>query len=438
MKTNHIFITVVAVFFLAITLVFLTFPRSTFSEMERRELASFPEYSHEKLASGNFTKEVSQWFSDSEPYRDIFMTLSMQLKGLIALQRSDEDAITIHADNTPTAQASAPVDPDLSGDGNMDEFNVTEGRDAKAKIASNGIIVVGNAPNARALMIYGGIGGGDGYAAAANKYKETFGSKVNVYCMVIPSSTEYYLPEKVKGKSKAMLTTIKNIHSKLRSDVKPVDVYTILGHHSSEPIFLRTDHHWAPLGAFYTAKKFADVAGVPFKDLGSYEKKVIHGFVGTMYGYSKDIAVKNSPEDFVFYKPKDVAYKTTYINYTIDENYNVTAESKPTSGELFYTYKDGSSLAYNTFMGGDAKITQVRTGTGNGRRLIIIKDSFGNALPGYLCYSFEEIHVIDSRYFTKNMKKYVADNKITDILFANNVFKAYSVKASHYTDFLKQ
>lgn len=160
MKTNHIFITVVAVFFLAITLVFLTFPRSTFSEMERRELASFPEYSHEKLASGNFTKEVSQWFSDSEPYRDIFMTLSMQLKGLIALQRSDEDAITIHADNTPTAQASTPVDPDLSGDGNMDEFYVTEGRDAKAKIASNGIIVVGNAPNARALMIYGGIGGG--------------------------------------------------------------------------------------------------------------------------------------------------------------------------------------------------------------------------------------------------------------------------------------
>lgn len=438
MKTNHIFITVVAVFFLAITFVFLTFPRSTFSEMERRELATFPEYSHEKLVGGDFTKEVSQWFSDSEPYRDILMTLSMQFKGLIALQRSDEDAITIHADNTQPTQTVEPVEPDNAGNGAMDEFNVTEGRDAKAKVASNGIIVVGNAPNARALMIYGGKGGGEGYARAANAYKEAFGSKVNVYCMVIPSSTEYYLPEKVKGKSVSMLSTIKNIHSKLRSDVKPVDVYTVLGRHASEPIFLRTDHHWAPLGAFYAAKKFADVAGVPFEELGSYEKKVIHGFVGTMYGYSKDIAVKNSPEDFVFYKPKGIDYKTTYINYTIDENYNVTGESKPASGEFFFKYSDGSSLAYNTFMGGDAKITQIRTGTRNGRRLIIIKDSFGNALPGYLFHSFEEIHVIDSRYFTKNMKKYVADNKITDILFANNVFKAYSAKASHYTDFLNR
>ena len=90
-------------------------------------------------------------------------------------------------------------------------------------------------------------------------------------------------------------------------------------------------------------------------------------------------------------------------------------------------------------MGGDTKITVVRTSVHNGRRLIILKDSFGNALPGFLFFSFEEIHVIDSRYFTKNMRKYVSENKITDILFANNIFKAYS---SHiyrsYLRFLEQ
>ena len=72
-------------------------------------------------------------------------------------------------------------------------------------------------------------------------------------------------------------------------------------------------------------------------------------------------------------------------------------------------------------MGGDAKIVKVQTSTRNGRHLMILKDSFGNALPGYLFYSFEEIHVIDCRYFNKNMKKYVKDNNITDIVFANNI-----------------
>ena len=90
-------------------------------------------------------------------------------------------------------------------------------------------------------------------------------------------------------------------------------------------------------------------------------------------------------------------------------------------------------------MGGDSKITQVRTSTKNGRRLIILKDSFGNMLPGYLFYSFEEIHVIDGRYFTKDMVAYVNENKITDILFANNIFSAYSNSTCNkYRRFINQ
>ena len=79
------------------------------------------------------------------------------------------------------------------------------------------------------------------------------------------------------------------------------------------------------------------------------------------------------------------------------------------------------------------------TDTKNHRKLLIIKDSFGNALPGYLFYSFEEIHVVDGRYFNKNMKKYVADNGITDILFANNVFRVAMPSVGRgYVKFLTQ
>lgn len=57
---------------------------------------------------------------------------------------------------------------------------------------------------------------------------------------------------------------------------------------------------------------------------------------------------------------------------------------------------------------------------------MIIKDSYGNALPGYLFGSFEDIYVVDFRYFTKNIVNYVNDNQITDILFANNLQHAYA------------
>jgi hypothetical protein len=212
-----------------------------------------------------------------------------------------------------------------------------------------------------------------------------------------------------------------------------------LGKHADEDIYLRTDHHWSPLGGYYAAQEFARVAGVPFKDLSHYERRVTHGYVGSMYGYSKDISIKNAPEDFVYYVPKGVEYTTTYTNYTINKNYQVTGEGKPYKAAFFFKFKDGHGGAYCTMMGGDTKLTQVRTSTHNGRRVIILKDSFGNMLPGYLFFSFEEVHVIDSRYFTKDIIAYVEENKITDILFANNIFKAYSSHTyGSYLRFLHQ
>ena len=441
MRFSKAYILLFGLLFAAFAVVFNTFPRSTFSELEKRELATFPEFTTEKLFGGSFTSEVSSWFSDSEPFRDRFMWLSMQVKDLIRLNTGEEH-ITFHAADPEESPDNPdilenPENPESLDSAYNYENHITA--DENAKIANAGIIIVGSGENVRALMAYGGSGKGcTGYAEAANKYKETFPG-VNVYCMVIPTSVEYYCPEKMRKRTNPQRPTIDNVIRHLSSDVKPVDIYETLGKHADEDIFLRTDHHWAPLGAYYAAEKFAQVAGVPFRDLSSYDRKVVHGYVGSMYGYSKDISVKEAPEDFVYYVPRDVTYTTTYIDYRIDENYHVIGMGRPYKSIFFYKYKDGSGGAYCTFMGSDTRITHVQTSTHNGRRLMILKDSFGNALPGYLFYSFEDIFVIDSRYFTKNMVDYVNENRITDILFANNIFKAYSSHTySNYVKFLTQ
>lgn len=430
---NKIFIAIVVIAFLAIAVVFNTFPRSTYSELEKRELRQFPDFSIENLSNGSFTKGVSEWFSDSEPYRDLLMSLSMNIKDYQRIVTSDEDNITFHAAEEPTpeeleAQRKAEEEArERTANRTATEYENKLTANENAKIAHAGIIIVGSGDKVRALMAYGGEpGGGTQFAKAVNLYNQTFGNSVNIYCMVVPIAIDFYCPDKVKKRTKQQLPTINNIYANLDQDVKAVDVYSTLGKHAAEDIYLRTDHHWTPLGAFYAARRFAKIANVPFRELDSYERHVIHGFVGTMYGYSKDIAVKKAPEDFVYYKPMGVSYETTFVTYILDKDYQITAESKPQKGEFFRTYKDGSSSAYFTFMGGDQLLAVVKTNTDNHRRLLLIKDSFGNALPSFLFYSFEEIHVVDFRYFNKNMKKYVSDNAITDILFEQNIFNAYS------------
>lgn len=436
MKGHSIYIVILSAVFLSIAIFFSLFPRSTYSQLEKRDLAQFPEYSRERLADASFTKDVSAWFSDSEPGRDYLMALSMILKDAAALSvGGEEEAVKFHA----AAPAQPSEEPKEDDGRNVGEYHNNITADDNAKIADAGIIIIGSGEKVRALMAYGGSpDGGGGYAEAANAYKKAF-PDVNVYCMVAPIATDFYVPEKARKSTKMQLPTINHIHSLLDKEVKAVDVYTVLGEHAAEPIYLRTDHHWSPLGAFYAARKFAQVAKVPFRELSSYDRHVIRNFVGSMYGYSKDISVKKAPEDFVFYTPKDIDYSTTYVDYTVGKSFKVEKESAPAKGEFFYKFHDGSGAAYCTFMGSDKRLTHVSTGTKNGRRLLILKDSYGNAIPGYLFYSFEEIHVVDFRYFNKNLRRYVKDNKVTDILFANNTFNAYSPKTrDRYMRFLDQ
>lgn len=441
MLRNKIYILIVSTVFLAIAVVFLTFPRPRFSQLEKRDLATFPAFSLDSLRSGQFTAAVSSWFSDSEPYRDELMTLSMRLKRALRLNSNDAEDVTFHAaTNTPEDAPDEEQAVETPKDRSIGQYENNINADDDAKIANAGVLVTGSGENVRGMLAFGGSSrGGVAYAEAVNKYKQTFGEDVNVYCMVIPTSIAFYCPDKARRATNPQQPFINNVHSHLLPDVEAVDIYTTLGEHTSEPIYLRTDHHWSPLGAYYAAKTFAEVAGVPFRDLSCYKSRTIHRFVGTMYGYSQDIAIKEAPEDFTYYMPQDVEYTTTYIDYTLNADFRIVAESKPYKGKFFQHYSDGNGGAYCTFMGSDKRITVVRTSTGGGRRLLILKDSFGNALPGYLFYSFEEIHVVDSRYFKKNIIDYVRDNEITDILFANNVFNVNSKRfCSRYTTFLSQ
>lgn len=409
---HHIFVAIVGAVFCALLVVFLFFPRSTFSELEKRDLTVFPHPKGLMEDPGKYTGDLSAWFSDTEPYRDVFLNLSMSIRDAFRFRYGDpEETVTI----------KKTADADAGGDEALFQTPEAQGNpleEADAKVAKAGILVVGEGPNVRAFSAFrAGEKATKPYIDLTNDFRQAF-PNVNLYAMVVPGAAAFYLPKKAENESKPVKPAFDYLKANLDPSVKYVDVYSQLAGHTQENIYLRTDHHWAPRGAYYAAGALAAAAGVPFKDLSSYDEHVVHGYVGSMYGYSKDIAIKNAPEDFYYYTPKGTHEKTTYVAYKTDKATETITESKPYEGSFFHHYSDGSGGAYCTFMGGDHYLVKVETGVPNSRRILIIKDSHGNPIPAYLFYSFEEIHVIDYRYFTKNLKKYVADNKITDIALA--------------------
>lgn len=439
------YISIVGLAFAVMTAVFVFFPRTTYSELEKRDLAEFPDISDiESIRKdpGKFTASISSWFSDTEPYRDEFMTLSMNIRGAMKGDfRSEEETVSFRPTDNPDATTANSKDNAPGNIENLSESSSEDGHageamaaedddddinDGKAKLGSSGTIIVGKGEKVRALMAFGGTAkGGGGYVDLLNTLADEFPGK-NVYAMIAPLATEYYLPEKAAKASRPQKPFIYSVRDRLSPKVKFVDVYDELLKHRKEDIYLRTDHHWAGLGGYYAAKRLAETAGVPFRGLDAYDRHEIKGFVGSMYGYSKDISVKNAPETFVYYTPNQVGFDAEFVSYTLNKNFKIIRESKPYKSAFFKKFKDGSGNAYLTFIGTDQAFVKVKTSTPGNRKLLIIKDSYGNAVPGNLFYSFNEVHVIDFRYFTHNLKDYVNKNGITDIAVCFNVFNAYS------------
>lgn len=438
MRGNRILVVFVTVMMAAFVAVFCILPRSTYSELEKRELLRFPDFSLQSLLDGSFTQNVSNWFSDSEPFRDVFMRGSMELKSLMAFKTKSE--VTFHAAQEETVAAVEQEEEQtvasIGDQRSIEEFH--NNLNANAKMDNAGVIVVGSAPNARALMAFKNKNKKEKeFAKVVNTYQQTFGPEVNLYCMIIPTAVEYYCPVNARSCADPEFPVMTELYEEIDSAVHIVDLYMVLGQHINEDIYLRTDHHWAPLGAYYAARQFAMVAGVKVPKLEDFAPDTIKNYVGSMYGFSKDVNVKKSPEDFIFYMPRHVDYSTVYTKYKLDKDYQIIGEEKPHQGD-FFVKVSGASSAYCTFMGSDSRITQVKTDSDCPRRLLVMKDSFGNAIPGYLFGSFEEVHVIDFRYFTKDIKTYVKDHGITDILMANNISHVCSgAIGSAYKRFLK-
>ena len=439
------------------------FPRSTFSERERRDLAHFPDVATAKLTDGSFTRDISHWYSDSEPFRDGFLSVSelfdhykgitistesgeqiaivsgggsIEDPGLLAGTDDDEDD-----DDSPDSGTGEPVDIIVNADTTAPKQSApkTDTTGSAYSKTSSGVMLVGKEPNVRAMLLFGcSAAYVKKFTDAVNLYHETF-PDVNIWVMPIPIAIAFYCPEEAKKLDWPQKPCLDAVQKNLAEGVHFVDIYPTLMEHKDEAIYLRTDHHWSPLGGFYASEVFAKDAGLTFPSIEEgYTTKVVHGFVGTMYGYSKSLSVKRSPEDFVYYYPN--TNFTTYVTgYELDEDFKITKMHAECKRAYFAKFKDGSSGAYCTFMGSDKQITRVVTSANNGRRIIILKDSFGNTIPSCLFYAFEEVHVIDYRYFTLNMKKYVADHKITDILFANNLtFCVTGHAGKSYKRFLTQ
>ncbi len=442
---NAVFLFVFLTFIVVLGVLFFILPKKEESVIEQRKLASFPEFSVQNVWNGGFASGLNLYYSDNFVLREELVKAKFAIeenRGIrvddIKIYGSDsadtensEEKIILFKDNisaileikdTPANILEKPVfangedysQADISAGVQIDseklgEYLNIDKNELEGEKRGN-LFVVGDT----ALEIfYGNEKISEDYAEVINTYVSSLGQDVIIYDMIVPNHFEFGLPEKYKSKiGKPQKPFIDLVKDKLDTSVVFVDIYDKLKEHydAGEYLYFRTDHHWTALGAYRAYEKFCESAGIVPLTLDSYEKRTSTGFLGTLYNSSMDKNLAANP-DVVEYFISDLPYTQT----------NTDKNGGKGPGKLIREAKEGRTNGYLTFMGGDIPLAEIKTENSDGRKIIVFKESYGNAFIPFLIPHYETVYVADIRSFPYNAVSFIKENQITEVLFLNNI-----------------
>lgn len=206
-------------------------------------------------------------------------------------------------------------------------------------------------------------------------------------------------------------------------DVTVIDPIDTLYKHNDEYLYYRTDHHWTSRGAYLAYEEIAKSMGfepIPLEEVKSesvnhksiesadavkgYAKRSVNDFYGTLYAKYKGLAIEPDVIDY---------YEIPIISLEKD--------GKIVQNDLYDISKAEEYDKYALFLyGNDGRATIKASNAGNGKHLIMLKDSYANCLIPYLTCNYDTIDVLDLRYLKGSVTEILNENEGADVLMLYN------------------
>lgn len=255
--------------------------------------------------------------------------------------------------------------------------------------------------------------GNSEYAQIVSDFAKKFPA-LSVKSLIVPKAATFHSPEGYTDQQNNHKAFIDATYAMMDESVVKVDAFSEMAAHEGEYMFYRTDHHWTSLGAYYASVAYCKANGITPRERSSYESAITAGYVGSLYTYGGKPAALTEHKDYNVGRLPAVKYTMTYT--TDGATYKGSAVNK-----------NGKGYA-SMFMCGDQAFTHIVTENKNGRKLIIFKESYGNAFAPYMIDYYEEVIVIDIRKSTESVAKIISDYGITDALIINNIQAVSSLR----------
>lgn len=348
----------------------LAAPDRTFSESENRMLKQLPHFSFTSLLSGAFTSDFEAYVSDQFAHRDLWIGAKTDMDRVMG--KKESNGVYLGKDGYLIQKFVPPAEGDL---------------EAKMK--------------------------------AVREFDEAT-PDLRKYAMIVPTAAAV-LQDKLPRYAETGVEEayVGQIREKLPADIRFVDVFPALYAEREQPVFYKTDHHWTTKGAYAAYLELCKRMGLnPQKEEDFQIRQVTDAFFGSLYSKSGFRHVK--PDSIQLYLSKNPeAYTVSYV----DEG--------QVADSLYALDQLDKKDKYAVFLNGNHALIRIQTTQTNGKKLLVVKDSYANSFIPLLLKHFSEIDVVDLRYYEDDPAALVKERGIREMLLlynANTFFEDPSIK----------
>lgn len=337
--SRYILIAVFLLFVFGFAIAGLISKDREFSEMENRNLAQFPEFSVESLKSGNFTAGIESYMSDQVFLKDSLVSLKTDCER--ALLKTYQNGVYF-GDNGYYIQQYTE---------NLPQINKNIGyiNDWADKIPDNIPMDFILVPNASCVM----------------------SEKLPKYAV-----------------NDNQLDSIKHIESTLSDKITLFNAYETLKNNADngEQVFYKTDHHWTNSGVKAVFEAYLASKGEKASSFNFENTTKRNDFYGTLYSKAPSAFAK--PDTMIIPDHKDSLHSVEYVK-----------EGKTTDSIIDKSFLDKKDK-YAAFLGGNFSRINIRSDNSmNDEKVLVLKDSYANAMMPYLADQYSDLTVIDMRYY---------------------------------------
>lgn len=221
------------------------------------------------------------------------------------------------------------------------------------------------------------------------------------YIAICPDKGEVYSERLPKG---AAFSDERVVLDRYKNEIGAtyIDLYKLMMDHKDEYIFYKSDHHWRE-GAYLAYKELTKTMGL--EEIKDIEKVTCDNFRGSLD--SKSSYYNSAVDEILFYLPKN--YDEIKVKGD-DKEINVLDKDE-------FKNKD----KYKALFSGNYGLVEIEGNPSSDKTLLIVKDSFANAVASLLTNEYKTIYMVDKRFFNQKINDFIKENDIDTCLVLGSV-----------------